>query len=293
MFVRRSLLLTGMSLATGLAWSQPRPPVIALVSAIGDQIDLVRQRPSTGSHLEPYSRRKLAINGQALNYAVLRGLNRAIGEAEPLAQRVLLRWSMPADTTTAVEAAPAHQREAIVLAALTGYLQALPERAQWDRIEVIVPSYFQADIKGMGRKLVGLGIYVQPLANTRVLFDDNGEMEVIDSEAEGDHRTVNPNGGETAAASTYVAPYMYFQRLTLDARTLAVLARKKQFDNTKYKDPNASALDVSQQMPLATMVGKLLEVAERSAYTSVRGKVSEVKASEPVEILDRAPADRR
>jgi len=265
-----------------------KPPVVALLAAVGDQIDVVRQRASVGSHMEPFRRKSMPINGQALNYAVLRGLDRAIAEEEPQAQRVLLRWTAPPDTTQALQDSASKSREAIVQDALLHYLRTLPERAQWDRIEAIVPSYFFSEIKGMGRKLSGIGIYVQPLANTRFDFDENGEMsEAVGQSAgdgDGDHRTIDPNTGTVGRSATFIAPYMYFQRITLDARTLEVIGRKRQFDNTKYADPNSTALDVGDQMPVRQMFEKLLQVVERSAYQSVRGVRSEVKVTVPVAV---------
>jgi len=295
--------VVGFLCHTGLAQAQTeapatKPPVVALLAAVGDQVDVVRLRASTGSNIEPFRRRSMPVNGQALNYAVLRGLNRAIAEEEPQAQRVLLRWTAPPETAKALADSANKSREAIVQEALLHYLRTLPERAQWDRIEAIVPSYFFSEIKGMGRKLTGIGIYVQPLANTRFDFDENGEMseavgqsaELSAGDGDGGHRTLDPNTGAVGRSATFIAPYMYFQRITLDARTLEVIGRKRQFDNTKYADPNATALDVSDQMPVKQMFEKLLQVVERSAYQSVRGARSEVNVTVPVPVpADSAP----
>jgi len=126
---------------------------------------------------------------------------------------------------------------------------------------------------------------VQPLA--RQDFDLDGMADgtagnaVIMSETEGDYRTVNPRTGETAHSSTYVAPYMYFERLTFDAKSMALVRRERHFDNTKYADLDSTALDVGSQMTNAQLVGKLVESVERSAYKAIRPITSEVTASEP------------
>ncbi|MFG6416779.1 hypothetical protein ACG02S_23040 [Roseateles sp. DC23W] len=275
------------------AWAQEpaKPPVVALVAAVGDQIDIVRQRERTGTHREPFSRKSFTLNGRALNMAILKGLDQAIEEAEPQAQRVLLAWTAPAQTQQQLAEADGKEREAITLAALKQHLQSLPARAGWDRIEAILPSYFYSSVGGMGRKLSGLGFYVQPLDKGASVQPWDSDGEALDSETPdpdpaggSSHRTVDPNTGETGRSLTYVATYMYFQRVTLDARTLEVVSRKRQLDNVKYADPKATALDVGDQIPLRVMTSKLLDLAERSAYTSVRGKSQiNVTAPRPVE----------
>lgn len=287
-----ALVLCGAAPAQTPAAKPTRPTVVALMAAVGDRIEVVRQVESVGSNIEPYSRQRVQVNGQALNFAVLRGLDRALEEEEPQTQRVLLQWTMPAETTQALDAAFGSSRETLVLDALKHHLQSLPERAQWDRIEVIVPDYSFSEKGGMGRKLSGIGIYVQPLATMKLDFSESGSLAVIDGqERDGNYRTINPNTGETGKSSTYVAPFMYFQRVVFDAKSLAVLERKRHFDNTKYADPTSPAQDILKQMPLTQLLGKLLETVERSTYQSVRGVQTEVTVTAPV-ALPAASAPR-
>lgn len=291
------LALAGISLG---AWAQSpaRPLTVALVAAVGDQIDVVRQRERTGSHREPFIRKSIPINSRALNMAVLKGLDQAIEEEEPQAQRVLLAWTAPAPTQQQLADAQGKERESIVLAALQEHLRSLPARAEWDRIEAILPAYLFSNVRGMGRKLAGVGFYVQPLGKGSVPVEwdedtgsDDSSVASADAESGSDYKTVDPNTGEVGRSSTYVAAYMYFQRVTLDARTLEVLARKRQLDNVKYADPKATALDVGDQIPLRVMTGKLLALAERSAYTSVRG-TSNVSVTQPRPVEPAASAPR-
>ncbi|MFN3304099.1 MAG: hypothetical protein ACK44A_10305 [Roseateles sp.] len=282
------------------AWAQApdKPPTVALVAAVGDQLDVVRHRERTSSHLEPFSRKSLSINGQALNAAVLRGLDDAFAEEEPGARRVLLSWTAPAELQQRLATAQGKERETLVLAALQEHLRALPARAEWDRIEAVLPSYFFSGVSGMGTKLSGMGFYVQPLDQGVRVSPWDGDAEAVDSlttDAEtaggAGHRTINPHTGEVGSSATYVAAYMYCQRVTLDARTLQVLSRKRQLDNVKYADPQATALDVGDQIPLRVMADKLLRLAERSAYTSVRGKAS-VSVTQPRRVEPAASAPR-
>lgn len=266
------------------------PKPIALLVAVGDQLSLVRQRPSTGSHLEPFERRVLPIKGQTLNLAMLRGLDRALAIEEPQTPRVLLRWEAPAETRQAMAQAHGPERDDLMLQALIAHLRALPERAQWSRIEALLPKYFRHQIGGMGSKLAGIGIYTQPLESAQIDLGDDGVAAVVEGPTEGYNRTINPRTGEHGRATTYVAPYVYFERVTLDAKTLAVTARKSQFDNTKYHDPLATAQDVFQHLPLQDLLGRLMQMAERSAYQSVRGKDNSVEVSTPVELPASASA---
>jgi hypothetical protein len=281
------LALSLAAVHTGtFAQSTARPPTVALLAAVGDQLDIVRQRESTGSLLEPFSRRHIMLNGQSLNLAALTGLDRAIEEDEPDKRRVLLTWSPPAELKQRLADAHGAARETLLLQSLQAYLEPLPARAEWDRIELILPAYQFASGNSMGRKLVGVGFYVQPLYQRGYSIDtDIEDMAATPVPENAANRVINPNTGEAVYSDTFVAAYMYFQRVTLDARTLEVTARKRQLDHVKYADPSATARDVADTIPMRTMLAKLLALAERSAYTSVRGKstvnVTAPKAVEP------------
>lgn len=288
-------LLLGSALGAAAQVSAPAPgktQVVALVAAVGDKIDIVRQRPQVASNREPFTRRAMPVNGQTLNMAVLKGLNRAIEEEEPTTQRVLLRWTAPADLAEKLAKAAGEDRESLVLDALKTHLRSLPQRAGWDRIEAIVPSYFYSGVGGMGRKLSGMGFYVQPNQKMTVTFSEEGEISDGPGQSESvgeDQKTIDPNTGNVSRSDTFIAPYMYFKRITLDARTLEVVGTKRQFDNVKYADPNSTAVDVGESMSLAQMTAKLLEVAERSAYKSVRGNKGDVTVTAPRELPASAP----
>ncbi|WP_077036664.1 hypothetical protein [Pelomonas sp. KK5] len=269
-----------------------KPQVVALVAAVGDQIDVVRQRESVGSNREPFSRKTMAVNGQALNLAVLKGLDRAVAEGEPQSTRVMLAWSSPPELADRLMKVSGAEREALVLEALKSYLKNVPERANWDRIEAVVPSYFYESVKGLGRKLSGVGFYVQPLKNNKVVMNENGniEMDAV-SDKRADLRTVDPNTGNIGYSDVYIAPYLYIQRVTFDAKTLEVTGRQRMFGSTKYADPTATQIDVGDQIPLNVMTAKLLDVVERSAYGSVRGE-STVTVTTPQEVPSAASAPR-
>ncbi|MEH0167589.1 hypothetical protein [Roseateles microcysteis] len=286
-------LLLGCNAQTQAQTPSPaakKPAVIALVAAVGNKLSFVRQRQGTGSHIEPYTRNSVAINSQALNFAVLRGLDKALELDEPDSQRVFLSWTTPAEVGVAIEKSYGAKRDELLLEALREHLRGLPQREGWDRIEAVLPRYSHLERQGMAGKLGGMGVYVQPLQSGSVEFDENGEVSNSTTN-DGANKTVNPKTGETAKESTFVAPYFYFDRVTLDAKTLAVLARKPQYDNIKYNDPTSAAIDVSNQVPIKDMLGRLLVLAERSAYQSVRGK-SEVEVGPARAITPPASAPR-
>ena len=77
---QRLAMLLALGLGFGHAWAQAgqaaasapaaKPQVVALLAAIGDRIEIVRQKRSTGSNIEPFTRKRLNVDGQALNFAV-------------------------------------------------------------------------------------------------------------------------------------------------------------------------------------------------------------------------------
>ncbi|SEL79070.1 hypothetical protein SAMN05216359_11724 [Roseateles sp. YR242] len=262
------------------------PQTVALLAAVGDRIEFVRQLKLSSSKTEPYKRQTVQVSGQALNFAVLRGLDQALTEEEPGAQHVLLQWTMPDDVAAKLAKSRSGARQDIVLAALTEHLSGLPERQGWDRIEVIVPAYADLEMQGVGTKLSGIGVYVQPVERMDFDLDSMNDGSaagslIMSQGDDGDYKTVNPRTGETAHAATYVAPYMYFERLTYDAKSMALIKRERHFDNTKYADPDSTALDVASQMSNGELIGKLVKSVERSAYKSIRQTSGEVTVSEP------------
>ena len=157
-------------------------------------------------------------------------------------------------------------------------LRTLPEREQWDEIVAVLPKWYYTGVKGMGDKLAGVGIYIQPLASE--VPDDLGGTEGMQSMSmvstnNGDHdtATVDPKTGEKGNNSTFVAMFMYMQKITFDAKTLAVKSREVRRDNVKYYDPNSDALDVGKMFNTAVLAKGLSEVVEKSARKAITGNV--------------------
>ncbi|WP_431265495.1 hypothetical protein ACQ859_09070 [Roseateles chitinivorans] len=244
-----------------------RPKVIALMAAVGDRFTVVKQQRTVGSNVDPHLRIVSSIPDDALNVAVLRGLDRGIEQEEPQAERVLLRWSPSPALAEALDKVKGRERDEELLGAVIEVLRASPGRAQWDRVEVILPRFSPFERPGIVGKLQGIGLYVHGLKRGGDALDEMSGDWTGAAEGTGGEKVVNPHNGTIVRATTYIAPYMYFERVTLDARTLVVLARKSQFDANKF---NGQGVEIGNEL----LEEKLLALAERSAFQSVRGKSS-------------------
>lgn len=253
---------------------------IALISTLGDQLSIVKQRGKRASSVDDFSRRTLQVDPQLLNMAVLRGLDSALAAEEPGSRRIMLRWSANPGLAEQLKNASFEARDALVLEALRERLAQIPQRAEWDRIEAILPRYAWESREGMPNRLGGIGIYVKPTGNQWELLDEDG-IDRKQEYADRDQTTINPRTGEQQKDKAYVAPFISFERVTLDAKTLAVVARKPQFTHTKYSDPKSKSIDVIEQVSPAEIVTQLNQLVEQAAYRSVRGAV-EVGPVKPV-----------
>jgi len=258
---------------SALAQDAVKPPqTIAMISALGDQLSIVNQRGKRARSLDDFSRRTLQVDPQFLNMAVLRGLDSALAEEEPDSRRIMLSWSATPGLQEQLKDASFEARDALVLDALRERLVQMPQRAEWDRVEAILPRFAWETRVGMPRRLGGIGIYVKPTGNQWALMDEDG-IDRKQEYADPDETTTNPRTGEQQKDTAYVAPFISFERVTLDAKTLAIIARKPQFTHAKYSDPKSNSIDVIDQVSPAEIVTRLNALVEQAAYRSVRGAV--------------------
>ncbi len=159
-------VMLGAALAAVAAGETPAPPAkprtFALVSAIGDQFHYVRRRPQVGTNFEPFTRHAAKVPKGAIDAAVLRGLDRTIEASDPAAQRVFLILN-PAE----MEGVPPPERERIAIGKIVSALEPMKQREGWEKIFVVTPHWRFGEIKGMGSKLGGVGVFVQPLTRDR------------------------------------------------------------------------------------------------------------------------------
>ena len=233
------------------------PKTFALVAAVGDQFQYVRQKESVGSHLEPYIRHNMHVPDNALNHAVLRGLDRALAADFPDSERVFL--AMRSDFTA--EGVLPQDREAETMRRVMAMLEKNPARKDWDQIIVVTPKWLMSERQGMGAKLSGIGMYVQPL----------GALSDVADEKMGD-LVENPDRTSTTSR-TFVAPFFYVQVTTLDAKTLKTLRSESRYDFRKVVNKESAALDVEYGFTPEQLASTLTRFVETSALRAVNDKV--------------------
>jgi hypothetical protein len=234
------------------------PKTIALVSAVGDQFSFVRQKQSTGSHLEPFTRQTLKVPDQVLNHAVLRGLDRAMGAEYPESTRVFVALSPEAGMADVLP----QEREAFVFKRVLALLEQMPERQTWDQIVLVTPKWLFSERAGMGSKLSGIGMYVQPLEGPAAGNDfDAGLADEVETPDK-----------DIVRSKTYVAPFFYTTVTTLDAKTLTILKQESRHDFRKIFDPKATAVDVQNAIPPAQMAAMIERFVETAALRSMTSK---------------------
>ena len=264
------LLLAALALAATTASGQPveKPRVYALVSAIGSQISVVRQRADVGSNIPPYRRYTVEAPGTSVDGAVLRGLHRAVASEDPDSQRIFLRLD-----PEQVKGIFPYQRGEVLSERVMGALLTMPERKDWHRIILVTPRFLNVEREGMGPKLYGIGIYIQPLGRNRA-----GWIEDIETGL--DPETVSPSG-EKSNSYRYVAPYFYAQVWVIDAQTMKVIEVNERYDFQRLYDPQSTAIDVAAQIPPEVLAASLEMFVEGAASRALNDREGEVIIREP------------
>lgn len=238
----------------------PKPKVYALISAVGDQFTYVTLKRSVGSNILDNNRREvLRVADNALNRSVLRGLDKAIEQRDPTSVRILATLN-----ALEMEGVRPLEREKVAMRKLLAALEKMPERSNWDTIIVVTPKFQFSGRKGMGTKLEGIGIYVNPLASGKI--SDSDGLDVNGSAGED---TVTPDGTPGKVSSRYVAPYNYTQTWVFDAKTLKVLESNARYDYVRVYDPDSTAIDVAKSMDPEKLAEIVANFIERSMARSV------------------------
>ena len=233
-----------------------KPKVYMLISAVGDQFSYVTQKKSVGSNIiDNFSRKVFRVPDDAINTSVLRGLDKAVEQRDPTSVRILGRLN-PLE----MEGVRPIDREKVAMKKLMDTLEKFPQRKDWDYIVVVTPKFQFSERKGMGSKLEGIGVYVQPLESATLSDQDSG-VDILGTEGED---TVDPNGKPGKTSKRYVAPYNYTQTWVFDAKTMKVLESSARYEFQRIYDPMSTAIDVAQSIPIEKLATLFTNFVERS-----------------------------
>lgn len=259
-----ALLVTLLAATTAVAAEPPR--TYALVSAVGSTLTLVRQKKQVGTSLEGYQRIEREIPGVALEAAVLRGLERSVVEDDPTAAFTYLKLN-PEEMRGALR----HERGEVAIGKLATALERLPERKSWHRILVVTPRYMNSGREGMGDKLHGIGVFVQPAEKLPANQDDYARL--------GDE-TRGPDG-TPGRSSRFVAPYFYAQVWVIDPATMRVLETSERWDFQKMFDPASTRNNIEDDFPPEVLAAQVERFVELSTANALREAFGTVTVSEP------------
>lgn len=250
------------SVAESKAAGAAMPPrSLAVLAAAGDQFQYVRRKPPVASRIDPFVRRSATVPGNGLNMMVLRGMDRALSAQYPHAGLTLLTLTPTAEDR---EVLP-QEREAHTMRRATAYLSSLPGRTEWDQIYVVTPKWFFDERKGMGSRLSGIGLFVQPVPSG---LDDVDEAVGLQDEV----RDIGTGEQKKPRSATYVAPFFYMQVTILDAKTLAIIHREDRYDFRKIINSEAAALDVEQSITPRQLAGEIERFVETAARRMIIDK---------------------
>src|SRR5688572_11531673 len=272
----RLLLAFAAGVCALQATAAGKPKVWALVSAIGGEITVIRQRRDVGSNIEPYRRYKVPVPTADVDAAVLRGLDQAVASEDPDSTRVFMRLS-----PDVIRGVTGYKRGEVLSSVALKALEGHPGRATWDRIVLVTPRFLNPGREGMGTKLHGIGLYIQPIGRGPSFSLENDIHTAIDPD------TLSPTG-EMNPSYRFMAPYFYAQVFVIDAKTMKVLETHERYDFQRLYDPNSPALDVAQTIPVEVLAPMMEEFVQRAAARALHDRESEVTVKEP-RIVDPAP----
>jgi hypothetical protein len=134
-----------------------------LVAAVGDEIGIVSEGARTGTHMSQFRRTSADVPDNLLNRLVLNMMDAAVVKLDPESRRTYLTL------------APGHlngvdpmKREAAAIEKIVAALRPMPQRADWDRIVIVTPTYTSTDLEGLPGKLQGPGVFVQNACQGRM-----------------------------------------------------------------------------------------------------------------------------
>jgi hypothetical protein len=248
----------------------PRAHSYALVAAVGDELGVVSEGGRTGTHMSEFRRTTTDIPNNLLNRLVLNMMDTAIVKLDPESRRTYLTL-----TPGQLKGVEPMRRESAALEKIVAALRPMPQRADWDRIVIVTPTYTSSDLEGLPGKLQGPGVFVQNACQ--------GRMGKSSTDANTCGLDWRPPAGPAATTpddkvipvNYYVAPFFYMQLWVLNARTLEIIDHQRVFDSKKIYDPKLGPRQkVSDEFLNAQFGGVLQASVQRAADDTVlRGQV--------------------
>ena len=206
--------MTALLMLSGARAATSAPPSYAVISLVGDQLDVVAYQPQIGSQLDSNTHLHLALSQDELDIAALRAINRSLRAALPGARVALLAASTPESfanqdrffsgdrvTLPAEIDAAVHREGAATLVLVTKHRS-------------LARLHLADGFVGSG-KLEGLGYYL----DTEIALHD------VDT---GDHSV------------GYLAPYVYVDVSLVDVATGKLLKRASITAGHVITTPNAA-----------------------------------------------------
>ena len=251
----------------------PKPKVYALISAVGDQFTIVTQKRSVGSNiLDNYRRDVMKVPNNALNASILKGLDRAIEQRDPGSTRILATLN-----ALEMEGVLPVDREKVAMKKLLAAFEKMPQRMDWDTIIVVTPKFQFSERKGMGSKLEGIGIYVQPLEKGSLGELADSSNDILGSDGE---ETITPDGKPGKRSGRYLAPYNYTQTWVFEAKTLTALETSARYEFQRVYDQNSTAINIANSIPIEKLGEVLSNFIERSVARGVGEALPSVEIGE-------------
>ena len=263
--------------AAAAAYAQPgvapKPKVYALISAVGDQFTIVTQKRSVGSNmLDNYRRDVMKVPNNVLNAPILKGLDRAIEQRDPGSTRILATLNaLEMDGVLPVD------REKVAMKKLLAAFEKMPQRMDWDTIIVVTPKFQFSERKGMGSKLEGIGIYVQPLEKGSLGELADSSNDILGSDGE---ETITPDGKPGKRSGRYLAPYNYTQTWVFEAKTLKVLETSARYEFQLVYDQHSTAINIAKSIPIEKLGEVLANFVEGSVARGVGEALPSVEIGE-------------
>jgi hypothetical protein len=267
----------GQSGATEEVSNAPR--TFALVAAFGEHVTYVQGRSETGSRIEPYRRKALAVSDNGLNKVILRALDAAVAQQAPSSRRIHLALD-----PKIVDAQHPHEREDAAVAAALDVVRRLPQRHEWDEVFVVTPAYVPGPSEGLAPRLHGAGVYVHPVTSGELIIPLTGRVLNPDTLGSPSEWPVSLQG-VAHPSRVFIALHYYARVRRYDAKTLELLHTESRFESVKLHDPDADSIHLAESIPQVALEQRLSTMVEQSTMAAARRALGivEVGPLRPVE----------